>query len=167
MIIVKGNVQVHDEEVKVVDAPISKLLSADWLDVLLVVEGVPELGDEEEVFALDEALFYGTSDALTGFFLVAVVYSRSSQPLPQRVLLPSHQTRTGILTTSTIEQPIPSLDGIVNGVGTSVIVHLPQPKADNWHLIAIVEFDRRSSHAGVSAEGDSRSLRSVDEIDWF
>jgi hypothetical protein len=37
------------------------------------VERVPELGDEEEVFAFDEAFFDGSGDAFASFFLVAVV----------------------------------------------------------------------------------------------
>jgi hypothetical protein len=38
------------------------------------VEGVPELGDEEEVFAFDKAIFDGSGNTFTSFFLVAVVW---------------------------------------------------------------------------------------------
>jgi hypothetical protein len=37
------------------------------------VKGVPELGDEEEVFTFDEAIFDSSGDPFAGFFLVAVV----------------------------------------------------------------------------------------------
>ena len=49
------------------------MLAADGLDFVAFVEGVPELGDEEEVFALDEAIFNGSGNAFAGFLLVAVV----------------------------------------------------------------------------------------------
>lgn len=63
----------HDVQVEVVDSPIGELLAADGLNLLAVVEGVPELGDEEEVFALDDAFLDGSSDSFAGFLLVAVV----------------------------------------------------------------------------------------------
>ena len=65
--------EVHDVQVEVVDAPVGQLLAADGLHLVAVVEGVPELGDEEEVFALDEAIFNGSGDTFASFFLVAVV----------------------------------------------------------------------------------------------
>jgi hypothetical protein len=49
------------------------LLAADRLDLVAIVERVPELGDEEELFAFDEAVFDGSGDTFAGFFLVAVV----------------------------------------------------------------------------------------------
>lgn len=68
----------HDVQVEVVNAPICELLAADGLDFVAFVEGVPELGDEEEVFALHEAVFDGAGDAFAGFFFVAVVWGRLS-----------------------------------------------------------------------------------------
>jgi len=65
--------EVHDVEVEVVDAPVLELLFADRLDAIVVVEGIPEFGDEVELFALDEAFFDGTGDSLAAFLLVAVV----------------------------------------------------------------------------------------------
>jgi hypothetical protein len=76
--IFQGYREVHDVEVKVVNAPVCELLAADGLDFVAFVEGVPELGDEEEVFALHEALFDGAGDAFAGFFFVAVVLGRVS-----------------------------------------------------------------------------------------
>ena len=49
----KGNGEVNNVEVKVVDAPILKLLFANGLDTVMIVEGIPELRDKEEVGALD------------------------------------------------------------------------------------------------------------------
>jgi hypothetical protein len=37
------------------------------------VEGVPQLGDDEEILTLDEAILDGTGNTLTALLLVAVV----------------------------------------------------------------------------------------------
>ena len=63
----------HDVEVEVVDAPVFELFAADRLDDGVVVVGVPEFGDEEEVGALHDSFFDGAGDALAGFDFVAVV----------------------------------------------------------------------------------------------
>ena len=63
----------NDEEVEVVDAPVGELFLADGFDVGLVVEGVPEFGDDEEVGAFAEAVLEGAGDALAAFGFVAVV----------------------------------------------------------------------------------------------
>lgn len=42
-------------------------------------------------------------------------------------------------TASAIEEPVSGLDSIVDGVGASVVVNLPQTKADLRHLVAIVQ----------------------------
>lgn len=39
-----------------------------------VVESVPEFGDDEEIGPLDETVFDGADDALSGFCFVAVVF---------------------------------------------------------------------------------------------
>ena len=69
----EGDWEVDDVEVEVVDAPVLELLFADGLDPVVVMEGVPEFGDEEEVGAFDYAFFDGAGDALAGFLFVAVV----------------------------------------------------------------------------------------------
>ena len=43
-----------------------------------------------------------------------------------------------LLTASTVEQSVSSLDGIVDSVRTCSIVDLPQSKANLRHLVAIV-----------------------------
>ena len=72
--VLEGDGEVHDEEVEVVDSPVAQLLFADGFDVGLVVEGVPEFGDDEEVGAFAEAVFEGAGDALAAFGFVAVVW---------------------------------------------------------------------------------------------
>lgn len=66
--------EVHNVQVEVVDAPVSELLAANGLDAVAIVEAVPELGDDEELFALDETVFNGAGDALAGFDFVAIVW---------------------------------------------------------------------------------------------
>ena len=65
----------HDVEIEVVDAPVGELLAADGLNVLAFVEGVPELGDDEEIGSLDESVGDGALHTLAGFDFVAVVLS--------------------------------------------------------------------------------------------
>lgn len=66
--------EVHDVQVEVVDTQIGQLLAGDGLNLLAVVEAVPQLGDEEEVLALDDTLLDGTSDTLADLDLIAVVW---------------------------------------------------------------------------------------------
>jgi hypothetical protein len=47
--------------------------------------------------------------------------------------------KRGVHTTSTVEQPVASLDGIVYGIRASVVVDLPETEADLGHLVAIVQ----------------------------
>ena len=67
--------EVDEEKVEVVDTPVSELLLADGENILGGVEGVPELGDDEQFFALDEAVFESAGDTLADFFFISVVYS--------------------------------------------------------------------------------------------
>jgi hypothetical protein len=65
--------EVDEVEIEVVDTPVLELLLDNGLDLLLVVECLPKLGDDEEFFALYEALLDGAGDTLAGLDLVAVV----------------------------------------------------------------------------------------------
>lgn len=76
--VLEGDGEVDEEEVEVVDLPVGELLAADGLDVLLVVEGLPELGDDEELFALYEAVLDGAGDALAALLLVSVVCTKKN-----------------------------------------------------------------------------------------
>lgn len=62
-----------EEEIEVTEAP-GLVLEAGLLEgVLALVVVVPELGGDEDVFALDDAFVNGAADALAGFFAVGVV----------------------------------------------------------------------------------------------
>lgn len=65
--------KVDDEEIEVVDAPVGQLLPADWLDMLGLVERLPELGDDEELLPLHDPIFDSTSNSLSALLLVAIV----------------------------------------------------------------------------------------------
>jgi hypothetical protein len=71
--ILQADWEVDVVEVEVFESPVCKLLSADWLNVLLLVEGVPELADNEKLFALDDTVCNCAGDTLAGFNLVSVV----------------------------------------------------------------------------------------------
>lgn len=65
--------EVHDVQVPVVEACVFELLFAYRLDSLLVMEGVPEFGDEEEVFSLYKTVPDGAADTLSCFLFISVV----------------------------------------------------------------------------------------------
>lgn len=44
-------------------------------------------------------------------------------------------------TTSTIEQAVTSLDGIVDSIGTGLVGDFPESKANLWHGVAGVQLD--------------------------
>ena len=113
--------EVDDVQIEVIDAPIRELFLADGTHALFVVERVPELGDEEQLFALHEAVGDGSLYSFAGFFLVAVV-------------------------ASTVEQAVPGLDRVVDLVCARFVCHLPQAEPHEWHGFAIVESDGRGNH---------------------
>ena len=74
--ILEGDGEMYNVQVEVINAPVVQLLLANRLHPVAVVEGVPELGNEEEVFALYEAVLDGTGDTLACLHFVAVVLKR-------------------------------------------------------------------------------------------
>ena len=54
--------------------PVGELAAADGLDLVAGVEGLPQLGDDEEVVAPDEAVVDGAGDAVAALLFVAVVF---------------------------------------------------------------------------------------------
>ena len=145
----EGDGEVDDVEVEVVDAPVLKLLFANRLDSVVVMEGVPEFGDKEEIGTFDYAFFNGARHALTRFRFVAVI-------------------------TCTIKETVTRFDRIVDGIGAGVVVDFPKPgqkmsmlcgrsrncyspKASKGHLMAAVKLDGRGSHVGVGC--DSKLLK--------
>lgn len=73
--VLQRNGEVHDVQVEVIDAPVSQLLAADGLDTVALVETIPQLGNNEEFLALDDALLDGAGDTLAAFDFVAVVWT--------------------------------------------------------------------------------------------
>jgi hypothetical protein len=65
--------EVNNEEVKLLDTPILKLLSANWLNLVAIVEGIPEFRNDEEILAFYQTILDGTSNTLTGFDFVSVI----------------------------------------------------------------------------------------------
>ena len=63
-------------------------------------------------------------------------------------------------TACAIEKTVSRLDGIVDLIGARIVIDLPQAKADNWHLVATVQFDIGGSHDGV------RSCSSWQNSNW-
>jgi len=53
--------------------PPLELLTDDGLNTLLLVESIPELGNDGEFLALHEAFIDGTLDANTSLFLITIV----------------------------------------------------------------------------------------------
>ena len=141
----EGDGEMDNVQVEVVDAPVVELLLADRLDAVAVVEGVPQLGDEEEVFALDEAVLDGAGDALARLHFVAVVLKKGQSAFVEQWI----GSELGWRTTCTVEKAVPGLDGVVDGVGASVVGHFPETEADEWHFVAAVELDCGGRHAGV------------------
>jgi hypothetical protein len=78
--------------------------------MLALVVVVPELGSDEEVLSLDQALINGASNTLASLGAVGVV-------------------------PSTIEVTVSELDGVVDGVGTGLAGNLPDTKADKRHVL--------------------------------
>lgn len=73
--VLERNGEVDEEQVKVVDAPVGQLLAADGLDLLAVVERLPELADNEELLTLDKTVLDGARNTLSALDLIAVVCS--------------------------------------------------------------------------------------------
>jgi len=125
---------VDNVKVEVVNAPVSELLLANGSNAVLVVERVPQLGDNEEVLALDKTLVDCALDTLAGLDLVAVV-------------------------AGAVKQTVASLDGVVDLVGAGVVVHLPKTEANEGHLAAIVELDSGGRH-GSGGKASKTVVRS-------
>lgn len=127
----------YEVEVEIVNPPILQLLLADRPDPLAVVERVPELTDQEEVLALDEAILDCSGYTLASLLLVAVVCETiSSCPSAENVQP----------TARAVKQPVAGFDCIVHRIGAGLLIHLPQPKTDLWHVMAAVQLDRGLGH---------------------
>lgn len=107
--ILQGDGEVDDVQVKVVNAQVCELLLGNGLDLVGIVERVPELGNEEQLLTLDESVLDGTGNTLANLLLVAVV-------------------------AGTVKESVSNLDGVVDSVGASVVVDLPETETNERHL---------------------------------
>lgn len=112
--VLERNWEMNQVEVDVVEAEVLEGPLASWLDVLLSMLGVPELGGDEEILTLDDTLIDGSLDALTGFLFVAIYGSL-------------------------INESVAQLDGIVNAIGAFVVIDLPASEANCWHFCTGVQ----------------------------
>lgn len=69
----ESNGEVDEVQVKVVNPPVLQLLLADGRNPLAIVEGVPQLADQEEVLALHQAVLDCPGHALARLLLIAVI----------------------------------------------------------------------------------------------
>lgn len=60
-------------EIEVVNAKVCKLLAGNWLDAVVLGEGTPKLGDNEEVLTLYESVLDSSGETLSGLLLVTVI----------------------------------------------------------------------------------------------
>jgi hypothetical protein len=107
-------------------------LAGDGLDALLLVEGVPELRDDNEIFTLYDTFIDSPLDPNARLLLIAVICARSRTMSGDWVKISSVRTK------GTIEQPVSGLDRVVDDT-CSVIGDFPQTKPtrtlSDQHLI--------------------------------
>ncbi len=74
----------------------------------------------------------------------------------------------GIFTARAVEETVTGLDGVVDLIGACVIVHFPQSKPNQGHLVAAAELDGRSSHScGVTSENGLLSIAvRLERLHW-
>jgi hypothetical protein len=106
-----SNGEMNQKEIEVLKTPISKGALGKRDSMVLLMEGVPELGSDENVLTLDDAIGNGTADTFTAFLLVAVVLG-------------------------TVNESVTSLNGVVDGVSTSGVRDFPGTETDKRHFLA-------------------------------
>lgn len=163
--------------------------------VLFGMVVVPQLGGDEDVFALDQPFVDGALDALPGLMLVLVVVCAIEQTvadfdrLERKKVVVSfwsmvklsncalsirpfvqiysnkscRQVLRPIDTTPHIPQMILGwmlATYIIHNIGSLVGGHFPQPKSDQWHLMARGQRDGidRRSHCSSSRSRSSISV---------
>ena len=65
--------KVHDVQIKILESEILQLLPTDRLNSFLLMEGIPELRDDEEILSFDQTIFDCSGNALACFDFVSVV----------------------------------------------------------------------------------------------
>lgn len=81
-----GLTEMHDIKIEVLKTEILQLLSTHGLNALFLVKGVPQLGDDEEVFSLHHAFFDCSSYTLACFNFVPVILGFLLASAPCEVL---------------------------------------------------------------------------------
>ena len=71
--VLQGDREMHDVEIEVIDPPVLKLLPANRFNTFSVMERIPQLRNEEELFPFDYAFLDGSRNALAAFYLVPIV----------------------------------------------------------------------------------------------
>lgn len=61
-------------QIEVLNTPPFERLLGDWDNMLAIMEGIPELGNDKKILALDKAIIDGTFHTLAGFLLVSIVW---------------------------------------------------------------------------------------------
>lgn len=144
--VLQGDGEVHDVKIEVLDAPVSQLLAADRSNALAVVEAVPQLGDNEELLTLDDALLDGTGDTLASLDLVAVVCD--SVVSIENIGGGGKGSQGERHTAGAVKETVTGLDGLVDLVGAGVVVDLPEAEAHEGHFVAGAKLNGRSRHFG-------------------
>lgn len=107
--ILEGDGEVDEVEVEVINAPELELVPDELVCALLLVVGVPELRSDENFLALDDSVLDSTSETLTSLLLVSVV-------------------------TSTVEETVAGLQGVVDGICALGAGNLPETEASEQSI---------------------------------
>ena len=93
------------------------------------MESVPELRDDGELLALHKTLVDGALDALSGPFLITIIW-RSTAISRDRAGIPGQRTECAI------EHPVSGLDRVVDNI-CRVLGHFPETESmlSDQHLI--------------------------------
>lgn len=107
--VLKSNGEVDDVKIEVSETEVLQRSLKSWSDMLSLVEGVPKLGDNEEVFSLDSSGLDDATDSFSDFLLVSII-------------------------TSSIEESVSSLNGVNNDISGDVLGKFPETKSSLRHL---------------------------------
>jgi hypothetical protein len=107
--VLKSNGEVDDVKIEVSETEVLQRSLKSGSDMLSLVEGVPKLGDNKEVFSLDSSGLDDATDSFSDFLLVSII-------------------------TSSIEESVSSLNGVNNDISGDVLGKFPEAKSSLRHL---------------------------------
>jgi hypothetical protein len=64
-------------KIEVVNAEVCELLASNWLNAVVLGEGAPELGDNEEILTLYETVLDGSCETLSRLLLVTIIWLKA------------------------------------------------------------------------------------------